>query len=169
MPLATDIAQRAREIIYDPATWTSTASARDESAAAVSPLSPQATKFCGLGALVRAAHELGYSERWLVDIFGASPLGDLVRSNHLGHAEVLSNLAKLGSEASGSGTTRSGVERNKRQVRSVLSEPPMPSPLDPGNPDVRPPFWRHRYYYLALKIGVLLLAVVLALRLLRIW
>jgi hypothetical protein len=32
----------------------------------------------------------------------------------------------------------------------------MPSPLDPGNPDVRPPFWRHRYYYLALKIGVLI-------------
>ena len=105
VPLATEIARRAREIIHDPATWTSTASARDESAAAVSPLSPQATKFCGLGALVRAAHELGYSERWLVDIFGASPLGDLVRSHHLGDAMVLSNLAKLGSEASGSGTT----------------------------------------------------------------
>ena len=45
----------------------------------------------------------------------------------------------------------------------------MPSPLDPGNPDVRPPFWRHRYYYQALKIGVLILAVILALRLLGIW
>ena len=31
------------------------------------PLSPQATMFCGLGALIRAAHELGYSERWLID------------------------------------------------------------------------------------------------------
>jgi hypothetical protein len=40
---------------------------------------------------------------------------------------------------------------------------------DPGNPDVRPPFWRHRYYYLALKVGVLILAVVLALRLLGLW
>jgi hypothetical protein len=104
MPLSSDIAQRACEIIHDPASWTPTASARDETAAAVSPVSPRATKFCGLGALVRAAHELGYSERWLVDIFGASPLGDLVRSNDLGHAEVLSNLAKLGSNASGSGT-----------------------------------------------------------------
>ena len=29
----------------------------------------------------------------------------------------------------------------------------MTSPIDPGDPDVRPPFWRHRYYYLALKIA----------------
>jgi len=104
VPLANDIARRACEIIYNPATWTPTASARDESAAAVSPLSPGATKFCGLGALVKAAHELGYSERWLVDIFGAFPLSDLVRSNHLGHAEVLVHLAKLGGYASGRGT-----------------------------------------------------------------
>jgi hypothetical protein len=99
MPLASDIARRAREIIHDPASWTPTASARDESGAAVSPLSPGATKFCGLGALVKAAHELRFSERWLVDIFGASPLGDLVRSNHLGHVEVLAHLAKLGGYA----------------------------------------------------------------------
>jgi hypothetical protein len=46
---------------------------------------------------------------------------------------------------------------------------PMTGPPDPGNPDVRPPFWRHRYYYLALKIGVLILAAVLALRLLGLW
>lgn len=104
MPIASDIARRACEIIHDPANWTPTASARDERAAAVSPLSPQATQFCGVGALVRAAHELGYSERWLVDIFGAFPLNDLVRSNHLGHAEVLLNLTKLGGHASGSGT-----------------------------------------------------------------
>jgi hypothetical protein len=36
--------------------------------------------------------------------FGAFSLNDLVRSNHLGHAEVLSNLTKLGGHASGSGT-----------------------------------------------------------------
>jgi len=104
MPLASDIAQRACEIIHNPASWTPTASARDETAAAVSPVSPRATKFCGLGALVRAAHELGYSERWLVDIFGVSPLGDLVRSTDLGHAEVLSTLANLGSKTTESGT-----------------------------------------------------------------
>jgi len=65
--LGNTVAQRAREIIRHPRNWTQTASARDESAAAVSPLSPQATMFCGLGALIRAAHELGYSERWLID------------------------------------------------------------------------------------------------------
>ena len=32
--------------------------------------------------------------------------------------------------------------------------------------DVRPPFWRHRYYYMASKIVVLLCAVLLAARLL---
>ena len=45
----------------------------------------------------------------------------------------------------------------------------MTSPIDPGDPDVRPPFWRHRYYYLALKIVVLLFGVVVALRLLGYW
>ena len=34
------------------------------------------------------------------------------------------------------------------------------------DPDVRPPFWRHRYYYLALKILVLVLGAVVAVRLL---
>jgi hypothetical protein len=33
------------------------------------------------------------------------------------------------------------------------------------DPNARPPFWRHRYYYLALKIVVLVLAVALAVRL----
>ena len=35
----------------------------------------------------------------------------------------------------------------------------------PPDPDVRPPFWRHRYYYLALKIIVLVAAALVALRL----
>jgi hypothetical protein len=33
------------------------------------------------------------------------------------------------------------------------------------DPNARPPFWRHRYYYLALKIVVVVLAVGIALRL----
>jgi hypothetical protein len=36
----------------------------------------------------------------------------------------------------------------------------------PDDPEVRPPFWRHRYYYLALKIVVLVVAAALAVRLL---
>jgi hypothetical protein len=45
----------------------------------------------------------------------------------------------------------------------------MTSPIDPGDPEVRPPFWRHRYYYLALKIGVLIVGLFVALRLLGYW
>jgi len=33
------------------------------------------------------------------------------------------------------------------------------------DPDARPPFWRHRYYYLALKIAVLGAAIYIAMRL----
>jgi hypothetical protein len=43
----------------------------------------------------------------------------------------------------------------------------MTTPPDPDSPEVRPPFWRHRYYYLVLKYAVLLLAVLFVLRLLR--
>ena len=38
----------------------------------------------------------------------------------------------------------------------------MTSAPGPVDPDVRPPFWRHRYYYLALKIVVLACAVYFA-------
>ena len=34
------------------------------------------------------------------------------------------------------------------------------------DPNARPPFWQHRYYYLALKVLVLACAVYLAARLL---
>ncbi|HEY5829192.1 MAG TPA: hypothetical protein VIV01_12585 [Hyphomicrobiaceae bacterium] len=37
------------------------------------------------------------------------------------------------------------------------------------DPNERPPFWRHRYYYMALKIGVLVVGIVVALRLLGYW
>jgi hypothetical protein len=33
-----------------------------------------------------------------------------------------------------------------------------------SDPGVRPPFWKHRYYYLALKIVVLVAALAIALR-----
>ena len=39
----------------------------------------------------------------------------------------------------------------------------------PNDPRVRPPFWQHRYYYLALKILVLIVALGVALRLLGVW
>ena len=42
-----------------------------------------------------------------------------------------------------------------------MSNAPGPSDLD-----VRPPFWKHRYYYLALKIIVLACAVYFTLRVL---
>jgi len=35
---------------------------------------------------------------------------------------------------------------------------------NPPDPHFRPPFWQHRYYYLALKIIVLIVAAALALR-----
>jgi hypothetical protein len=44
----------------------------------------------------------------------------------------------------------------------------MTGPLDPGNPEVRPPFWRHRYYYLALKLAVLAIGFYIAARFLGI-
>jgi hypothetical protein len=37
------------------------------------------------------------------------------------------------------------------------------------DPNERPPFWRHRHYYMALKIGVLVVGIVVALRLLGYW
>lgn len=43
----------------------------------------------------------------------------------------------------------------------------MTSPPDPKSPEVRPPFSRHRIYYVVLKYIVLLVAAYLALRLLR--
>jgi hypothetical protein len=40
---------------------------------------------------------------------------------------------------------------------------------DMGDPSVRPPFWRHRYYYLALKIVVLIAGVLMALKVIGAW
>jgi hypothetical protein len=40
---------------------------------------------------------------------------------------------------------------------------------DMSDPSVRPPFWRHRYYYLALKIIVLIAGVLIALKVIDVW
>ena len=45
----------------------------------------------------------------------------------------------------------------------------MTDPKDMSDPQVRPPFWHHRYYYLALKIIVLLAGVLIALRIVGLW
>jgi hypothetical protein len=42
----------------------------------------------------------------------------------------------------------------------------MTDPKDMSDPRVRPPFWRHRYYYLALKIIVVIFALAVALHIL---
>ena len=41
----------------------------------------------------------------------------------------------------------------------------MTDPKDMSDPQVRPPFWRHRYYYLALKLVVLAFGLYVAARL----
>jgi len=41
----------------------------------------------------------------------------------------------------------------------------MSTAPDPNSPDVRPPFWRHRYAYLFLKLAVLAAGLYIAVRL----
>jgi hypothetical protein len=45
----------------------------------------------------------------------------------------------------------------------------MQDEKDMSNPSVRPPFWQHRYYYLALKIIVLIAGVLIALKVIGLW
>jgi hypothetical protein len=45
----------------------------------------------------------------------------------------------------------------------------MTDEKDMSDPRVRPPFWQHRYYYLALKIIVLIAAVLIALKVVGLW
>jgi hypothetical protein len=42
----------------------------------------------------------------------------------------------------------------------------MTDPKDMSDPRVRPPFWKHRHYYLTLKIAVVIAGVLIALRIL---
>ena len=89
---------RARAIISDPSCWTQSAAARDALSRPVSPASAEAMTFCGYGALIRALHERGLSDRWLVEVFNAAALTQLIHSNDSGtHADALASLHALGS------------------------------------------------------------------------
>jgi hypothetical protein len=90
------LVRRACEIIRDPACWTQSTAARDQLSRAVSPQSAEATKFCGFGALLKAAHERGLSDRWLVEIFNALALTQVIHANdRQGHTAVLACLQGL--------------------------------------------------------------------------
>jgi hypothetical protein len=88
--------RRAREIIQDPVCWTQTTAARDDLRRAVSPRSDEARSFCVFGALTKAAHEMGLSDRWLADLFDAPLLSQLVRVNDSrDHATLIGLLERL--------------------------------------------------------------------------
>jgi hypothetical protein len=95
-PLRKALVRRAREIIGDPTRWTQSTAARDEQSRAVNPRSPEATQFCGFGALTKAAHEHGLSDRWLIEIFNALALTQVIHANDRhGHTAVLACLELL--------------------------------------------------------------------------
>jgi len=90
-PLAKNLVSKACNLIRDPKRWTQFTAARDHRSRAVSPGSPQAQKFCGFGALARAAHEHNLSEQWLAEIFSTPVLTRLIQMNDCeGHAAALS-------------------------------------------------------------------------------
>jgi hypothetical protein len=94
------IASRAREIIHDPECWTQSASARDGLSRAVSPQSTDAKTFCGFGALEKAVQERGLPDRWLVEIFNALALTQVIHANdRQGHAAVLACLERIADQA----------------------------------------------------------------------
>lgn len=55
------VLKRAREIISDPSKWTTSSYARDKNGDITSPNYDDAVCFCSLGAVRRAARELGQS------------------------------------------------------------------------------------------------------------
>ena len=94
------IATRACEIIREPERWTQSASAHDNLSQSVSPQSTNATKFCGFGALEKAVQERGLPDRWLVEIFNALALTQVIHANDTqGHAAVLACLERIATEA----------------------------------------------------------------------
>jgi len=101
-PLANSLVSRAYNLIRDPKGWTQLTAARDHLSRAVSPRSPEAQKFCGFGALARAAHERNLSEQSLAEIFPMPVLTRLIEMNDReGHAAVLDSLERLAREAAG--------------------------------------------------------------------
>jgi hypothetical protein len=94
--LGNSLASRAYNLVRDPKCWTQFTAARDHLSRAVSPGSPEAQKFCGFGALTRAAQEHSLSERWLAEIFPTPILSRLIQMNDReGHAAVLAYLQSL--------------------------------------------------------------------------
>jgi hypothetical protein len=100
--LANSLVSRACDIIRDPGCWTQLTAARDHVSRAVSPRSPEAQKFCGFGALARAAHERNLSEQSRAEIFSMPVLVRLIQMNDReDHAAVLDYPERLGPEAGG--------------------------------------------------------------------
>jgi hypothetical protein len=55
--------------------------------------------FCAFGALNKAAHEHGLSDRWLVELFNVLTLSQVIQANDSqGHSAVLALLDQLEKE-----------------------------------------------------------------------
>jgi hypothetical protein len=94
-PLKIQIVERARALIADEEHWCRGELARDAKGRGVCPMSDSATKRCGLGALIMAAHQITDDRRAAHDlaIRAMRPLystATLVKVNDVrGHAAVL--------------------------------------------------------------------------------
>ena len=94
--LRENLTRRAQEIIRDPTCWTHSTAARDDLSRPVSPASTDARTFCGFGAVMKALHERGLPDRWLMEVFDAATLTQLIRANdQAGHAGALASLHAL--------------------------------------------------------------------------
>jgi hypothetical protein len=94
-PFKIQIVERARALIADKEHWCRGELARDARGMGVCPLSNDAVKRCGLGALVASAHEITRGHRMAYDLAtrAMQPLygtATLVKVNDVsGHAAVL--------------------------------------------------------------------------------
>jgi hypothetical protein len=99
------ILRRARELISDPERWTTELAARDECNGSVAPWDESAVCWCAVGAMERAAHDLGvrvssnaYSAA-MERLYALSPHNSVVQVNDVeGHAAVLALFDKALSE-----------------------------------------------------------------------
>lgn len=62
MSIEIEVLRRALEIISDPVKWTQGTFARDQYGNSVAPDSPEACRWCALGAIDRAAKDIGVAE-----------------------------------------------------------------------------------------------------------
>ena len=94
-PLKIQIVERARALIADEEHWCRNELARDARGMDVCPLSDNAVKRCGLGAVIAAAYEItgGHRAAYDLAIRATQPLygtATLVKVNDIrGHAAVL--------------------------------------------------------------------------------